>query len=209
MCVREGLGQNRDLLLLFATIALVGLGSALFHGTLLKVSQQADETPMIIAITQYVYLLWKDKLPYTSGKLWPTLIWSHNIAFAVLHWRYEWVTAFQVYFGIWSVLAAVRLRHMYKHELQELPVVRRLIKWYFFTWLFGVAVWQVDFHLCHHVNQLPINPQGHAWWHMSVGVASFLGPLALAFVEAKKRGLNPSIRFHGGLLPLIHTKEKI
>ncbi len=46
MCLREGLAVRVDLLLLFGLIAVVGLGSAAFHATLLKTSQQLDETPM-------------------------------------------------------------------------------------------------------------------------------------------------------------------
>ncbi len=46
MCLREGMRDNVDLLLLFGLIAVVGIGSAAFHGTLLKTSQQLDETPM-------------------------------------------------------------------------------------------------------------------------------------------------------------------
>jgi len=38
-------------------VAVIGLGSAMFHGTLSHVGQQGDETPMIWTILSWLYCL--------------------------------------------------------------------------------------------------------------------------------------------------------
>jgi hypothetical protein len=40
-------------------VAVIGLGSAAFHATLLKVAQQCDETPMIWSVLCWLYLLYE------------------------------------------------------------------------------------------------------------------------------------------------------
>jgi len=51
MSIKEG--HEIDLTILFFIIMVIGIGSALFHGTLQTWAQQLDETPMIYAITQW------------------------------------------------------------------------------------------------------------------------------------------------------------
>jgi hypothetical protein len=49
-------GWQRKTLLPFALMAVVGLGSALFHATLQRSAQAADELPMLYAATSLLYL---------------------------------------------------------------------------------------------------------------------------------------------------------
>ncbi len=207
MCIREQ--HANDLLTLFILVGVIGVGSALFHGTLLKVSQQLDETPMIFAIVQWNYSLWKKVLPWNKTNFWVTLAVVHNIIFAVVHAYLQTVEEFQMYFAAWVLLGTVRLYSLYHNEFKENAVVRKMIKTYVNTYLFGSTWWLVDQHFCDAMHNLPFNPQGHAIWHVAVGIAGYLGPAALAFYIAKERGLEPSVGGSSSLLPYIHIKKRL
>lgn len=84
-----------------------------------------------------------------------------GIGFAVVHAIYRFTTFFQVFFGVLAGLCAVRLC-VYYSKVQD-PRARSVARSYLFSSLFGVACWMIDYHLCSHVQSLPVNPQGHAW----------------------------------------------
>lgn len=207
MCHRQLGKGSLDLVFLFATVAITGLGSAAFHGTLVKWAQHLDETPMIIGVTQKCYLLYKNFLPNNKGYLWPTLLILHNVGFAYFHWKYEWVVFFQVYFCAWAVLAALRIIYLYRTEFKNLPAVRSIIQVYFATWITGSIFWLLDLHFCDTMKTgLPFYPHGHSIWHITVGTASYLGPLALCYYEAVQRGLKPRIGYAANILPMVTRK---
>src|SRR5262245_39770729 len=54
---RSGPGREARFALGYALLAIVGLGSIAFHGTLLKAAQACDELPMIFCGLSYAYVL--------------------------------------------------------------------------------------------------------------------------------------------------------
>lgn len=208
MCIREK--HDADLLVLYVMIAIIGVGSALFHGTLLVVSQQLDETPMILAIVSWCYSLYRKVLPWVDTWLWVSLIVAHNVTFAVVHAYTQSVQPFQLYFLAWVLVGAVRLVHLYRNDFKDNRTVRALIRSYVGFYLLGSAAWVLDQKLCAGLQDgsyLSFNPQGHAWWHVFAGLAGFFGPASLTFYIAEKNGRNPSIEYVGGVLPYVHAKD--
>ncbi len=112
-------------------------------------------------------------------------------------------------FTAWAVIAVIRLVALYRTEMRDVPVLRRLIKLYVASWLSGTAAWLIDQRWCDEMHALPVNPQGHMWWHFAVGLSSYVGPVSLTYLEARKRGLKPEIVFtHGNLLPYVRSNVK-
>ncbi|KAI9993466.1 hypothetical protein PInf_015549 [Phytophthora infestans] len=52
----------------------------------------------------------------------------------------------------------------------------------------------MDYHYCHIVRELPINPQGHAWWHMFMGISTYHGPIFMQYVRMEQ--LKKKVRIH-------------
>lgn len=85
-----------------------------------------------------------------------------GVAFAVIHSIYRFTTFFQIFFGVLAVFCAVRLGIHYNqvHNPRALALARS----YIYFSLIGFAFWLVDYHYCHVMRELPVNPQGHAWY---------------------------------------------
>jgi len=121
------------------------------------------------------FVLWREKLP-GSKLYWRYAVWIHNLAFTVIHGITQSVIEFQLYFVAWVTLGVIRLFQMYRNEFKDSEVVKRLIRIYCFVYLAGSTVWLIDLHFCKQIKEnLPFNPQGHAWWHIAVGFAGYLG----------------------------------
>ena len=64
------------------------------------------------------------------------------------------------------------------------PAVLRLGRfWYMLTATTAFVLWLCDQHFCAALYALPAglrNPQFHAWWHVLMGVNSYLGPTFLS-----------------------------
>jgi len=207
MCKRENLSS--DLKLLFLFNATIGIGSAAFHGTLLKTMQQLDETPMVLAITQWLYILFKRNIPKTLKVVAPYVVVGHDVVFAICHAYFQSVTPFQIYFTIMVLISALRLLFLYENDFKENSQVRRLIRHYFLSMLIGVGFWLSDQHLCEQMQtQMPFNPQGHAWWHLFTGYAAYVGPTALAFYLAKEIGGKPRVCYDVLMLPYVEIQNK-
>ena len=59
MCWLEKL--ERRFVVVYASIVVVGAGSAAYHCTLTKIGQQGDETPMVLAMLGWLFsLIWED-----------------------------------------------------------------------------------------------------------------------------------------------------
>jgi dihydroceramidase len=192
MCVLEQ--HSLDLLVLFALIAVIGVGSALFHGTLLRETQFLDEAPMIFAVVQFAFTLYKPLLPHTETHLWTLLIAAHNVVFAAVHAATMTVLPFQVYFIGWVLLGSARMLHLYRTELKDV-VVKGLVISYLAVAAVGAACWLFDQHFCKLAQALPVNPQGHALWHLCVGYSSYVGPCALAYYVASREKRSPRVTY--------------
>lgn len=85
-----------------------------------------------------------------------------GVTFAVVHAIFRFTTMFQFAFGTLACLCALRLGFYYAHVKD--PRAKAVAISYVRSSLIGFAFWMVDYHYCHHMRELPVNPQGHAWY---------------------------------------------
>lgn len=196
-------GFEKRFLFLYASCAVIGCGSALFHATLQHAQQQSDETPMVWGMLLYMYVLFSPHWHYTTAM--PTFLALYGTAFAVIHARFRFVTLFQLHYVLLCLLCAPRWLRYYR-ELRD-PAARQLAHWYGHTLALGTACWLADRHLCDRMQALPVNPQGHAWWHVFMSLNSYLGIAFLQFCRAEQLDWRPEVRYYL-LLPYIHIHKK-
>ncbi|CAH0518908.1 unnamed protein product [Peronospora belbahrii] len=172
----------------FIGVMVTGFGSAMFHGTLQHVYQQCDETPMVWSILAWIYTVYNneiEQIPIKNANNYVIVfLTTIGVMFTAVHAIYRFTTVFQLFFGILASLACARLC-MYYTEVTD-PRAKAVARSYVMTNLFGFVFWFMDYHYCHIMHGLPVNPQGHAWWHIFMGISSYYGPIFMQYVRMEQ-----------------------
>ncbi|GAQ80572.1 Ceramidase [Klebsormidium nitens] len=188
--------------ILWLMMVTIGIGSALFHATLKHVQQQSDETPMVWAILVYIYVLFSPDWHYTNAM--PIFLFLYGTCFAIIHSQFRFVIGFQIHYAF---LVSLCLPRMYKYYLHcNSPVAQHVAELYIYTLILGVACWLVDRSFCDLLQSFPVNPQGHAWWHVFMGFNSYYGITFLEYCRASQLRWNPTVVYWWGL-PYVHVKK--
>lgn len=176
----------------FAMFIVIGLGSAAFHGTLLRSMQLLDELPMVWANSVFIYILiaMEDELarePRTAHVLMIAAITVlMTVAVAVLDKDNQDV--FLLCYGggvlyiFWRSFAFDR-----KYNSQGA------------VWLFeisllfyggGFLLWLTDRNFCPHVRSLYL----HVFWHVFAGLGTFSAVIFWIWVRYEFLGRRPRLR---------------
>ncbi|TMW57007.1 hypothetical protein Poli38472_002932 [Pythium oligandrum] len=177
----------------FIAVIVTGLGSAMFHGTLQLVHQQCDETPMVWTMLIGIYIIYNNEIRRAglSDRLVVSVLTAAGIIFAIVHAIYRSNIFFQVIFGSLATVCSIGMCVHYT-QVKD-PRARSVARSYVRNCLIGFALWLTDLNMCHHIQQLPFNPQGHAWWHLFMGIASYHGPVFMQYVRLDELKRNPKI----------------
>jgi dihydroceramidase len=210
MARRHGLEYR--FVLCYLNVAIVGIGSAAFHGTLTHVGQQGDETPMVLSAAQWLLTVWFLDPVYERAQRQHAV--SHTTCsciaamfcavFAVVHYVYRFTIGFQLLFA--AMLTASFPVYVSHLKRCSSPAVLRLGRTYYVVSIaVALALWLCDQHFCVHLHTLPFgvhNPQWHAWWHGLMGVHTYIGPTFIAYQRLEYLGRRPKIRYaFWGLVP--------
>ena len=138
-----------------------------------------DEVPMVWAVTQWVYCLNRSDL-IIRGEPWVSVVQVfmlvHGLAFAFIHNSMRGVAAFQVYFGVMIAVGVLCQTRIYYKE--RCPNARHLVHCYLGLAALALVCWELDFHFCASLGMF----QGHALWHIFIGMSAFYGLLCCIFL---------------------------
>ena len=163
-------------LLAFACFAVVGLGSFLFHATLMREFQLADELPMLWSNGMFAYCIvtaeeTKERAAKTSFT-WIALI---TVVFTVLVVLFdtEDQSIFLITYGAGVAYLVVNSRYLdHKYNTTgEVVLLETSICFY----IGGFVVWLIDRLYCKElvmgvrVRSLYL----HSWWHVGAGIGTF------------------------------------
>jgi dihydroceramidase len=199
----------------YAGTALVGLGSAAFHGTLTHIGQQGDETPMVIALSLWLWLLYfldpayEVRFKAFSLRMAVAAI-AFCLVFACAHYVYRFTIAFQLMI-LSGIVAGLVLLSKEWRRCSDAAALRVGKRCYVACGLTAFALWLCDQHFCVHLHNLPgrlHNPQFHAWWHLLMGVQMHCGTFFASYQRCTMLGQHPSIRYSLGLLPYVHIASQ-
>jgi len=212
LALRAALRDRHEprIVLMVVACLTVGVGSAVFHGTLSHVGQQGDELPMVWAISSWTFVLYamdpafERRHPFRVERVkW--FLAFYCVVFSAMHWQLRLVVAFQTAFGVKTAIAGVMLL---KHLSQCEDRRARMLGWiYAFGMFAGFTAWLIDVHYCESLHELPFgipNPQLHAWWHVLTGIACYSGPAFLAYRRASLLGRRPEVVWWCGI-PTVRT----
>ena len=138
---------------------LVGVGTILFHGTLLYIWQLLDEIPMILIVIEYLKIFFPDnKRIYYFYILIPIIIGSYFINTNLQ------VISFQASF---ILLVLVCLRHLRKVNKTKNKTSNKIGLFILFT---SSLVWSIENNFCKYY---PDYIQLHALWHILTSIGMY------------------------------------
>jgi len=200
-------------ILVFLSVALVGVGSIAFHGTLLFELQLLDELPMLYTAALLVYVLLENQPQRRFGAWLPATLagyaviatcgaaflrgqaqfWSFQVSFAALE-----------FYGIYRTLLI--------HRRSRDPHQRRIFRAGICLYASAIVLWFIDLHFCsavtHVTRRLGIpNPELHAWWHVLVSAGLYAMILVIAFDRCQVLGRHPRWRSRLGVVPALAADE--
>jgi len=214
---RYGQGELRFVLAYLAIIG-VGIGSILFHMTLLRPMQALDEVPMLYAAQTMLFcILENDSAKRKYGAALPLALGVHALIVTALvaftSGKFQFFV-FHASFGSLEFVSLGLVARMARRETD--PTARRLYVGGFSSYVIALVCWASDIHFCEALrlrNIIPVNPQLHAWWHVFVScglytltVAGQHARLRVLAAESKGRELVPTIEVVCHVLPVARMK---
>ncbi|MBW0515580.1 hypothetical protein O181_055295 [Austropuccinia psidii MF-1] len=170
-------------------IALVGIGSFLFHATLKYEWQLGDELPMIFCSCFITYVAFDTgRSPSILVRALPFFLSLYALTVTVIYLNYPNPVFHQVSYGFIQLLATIRVAYV----IQSLPNAsnaerrnRSDVIWCetFGTGIFllGFLFWNLDNLFCDQISKakaflgVPWSfvLEGHAWWHLATGTGAY------------------------------------
>ncbi|KAJ3354714.1 Alkaline ceramidase 3 [Allomyces javanicus] len=196
----------------FAGIAIVAIGSCLFHGTLTYRMQLLDEVPMLLAsgIATYCCITPHRAKPPT----WTSILsLGLPVLVTAIYLSNRIPEFFQVAHGI-QLLAVIAL-NISNWRVAPSPS-RALFVRALFAYAGAFALWNADTLLCRHLSPMkhalgwPFRGvlELHAWWHVLAGYACYLGIMYAAAVRFAARGVDVDVRVWRGVVPYVVPRKR-
>ncbi|OAV99145.1 hypothetical protein PTTG_02887 [Puccinia triticina 1-1 BBBD Race 1] len=203
-------------------IALVGIGSFMFHATLHYEWQLADELPMIFSSAFTTYVVFdtgRASLPRSRFvRSLPFLLFLYCSGFTAIYLRHPNPVFLQVAFAAIQLTANFRAAYTIctapvktcKEQKNKAQIIRYLSAG-FFTTLIGFLIWNVDNIFCDRISHLKQHlgipwsfaVEGHAWWHLATGTGAYLSTVGLQLMSVSfKEGADGFEIKRGGILAL-------
>lgn len=178
---------------------ILAIGSVLYHAKLQHVQQQYDETPMVWEMLLYIYILYSPDWHYRSTI--PTFLCLYGAIFALIHSQFHLGILFKFHYVALCLLCIPRMYKYYIHT--EDMTAKGLAKCYVATLFLATLFWLFDRLFCSQISNVGLNPQGHALWHVLMGLNSYYANTFLMFCRAQQRGWAPKVVHFRGFLPYI------
>ncbi len=164
----------------FAVLAVIGLGSMAFHGTLLKLAQAADELPMVYGGLTFAYILrWRRSEPVPSSETaakmrrWQAGLTAYAVAFTVGYFTFEAYFLLFIFSYAGIVAMIVAYSGYLTFRVHDDAKMRRLFWLSSGSYVAGVGGLWIPEHVllpCDH----PIQAlQLHAWFHLTSAIGSY------------------------------------
>jgi dihydroceramidase len=204
---------DKRFVLVFLSVALVGIGSVAFHGTLLFELQMLDELPMLYTATLLVYIVLENKPKRRFGAWFPAALTGYAViatSGAVFMRGQAQFWSFQVSFAALELYGLYRTLLIYRKSTDRTQ--RLLFVAGISAYVTAIVLWFVDLRFCDALVSatarlgLP-NPQLHAWWHVFVSAGLYALVLVIAFDRCRVLGSQPRWHYRMRFVPVIATES--
>ena len=199
--------------LVFLSVALVGIGSVAFHGTLMFELQMLDELPMLYTATLLVYILLENAPQRRFGVWFPAALGGYALVAtcgaAFMRGQAQF-WSFQVSFAALEFYAIYRT--LLIHRKSRDRTQRRLFRAGISLYVTAIILWFIDIRFCDALvgatRRLGLpNPELHAWWHVLVSAGLYALVLVIAFDRCRVLGRHPRWQYRMWVVPVVVTGE--
>ncbi|KAJ3257778.1 Alkaline ceramidase 3 [Boothiomyces macroporosus] len=203
------------------TLALVviGMGSWLFHMTLLYSTQLCDELPMIYGTCLCLYnvLTLYDK---HSKKSIAGLV-AYSVVITAVYVALRIPLIFQFSYALLAlVFAIIPIRQTFALKSKHPKDVKILIRMYCFNlsmFLLAFVCWNIDNNVCDHLRAwrdtvpwyLGMFSQMHGWWHMLTGLGCYGQIVHSRYLRCLVKGIPVRLVFIGPYPTLVPKEEDL
>eukprot|EP00823_Brevimastigomonas_motovehiculus_P006333 TRINITY_DN5221_c0_g1_i1.p1 TRINITY_DN5221_c0_g1~~TRINITY_DN5221_c0_g1_i1.p1 ORF type:complete len:273 (+),score=28.00 TRINITY_DN5221_c0_g1_i1:32-850(+) len=168
-------------------LALVGLGSAAFHGTLRHYAQFMDEMPMLWADHVFLFMVIecekKRKYPWLSYVLMFSCV-TMNIVYLALYWY----SLFLIFYG--SIVLYLFGVSFYVASREETSIIsKRLAIFCVVSYSFGFILWCLEHAFCKYVQYFYL----HSFWHLFAGAGTYMFILFQVSMRARHFQKEPEL----------------
>jgi len=191
-------------------VAMVGLGSAAFHGTLLYTGQILDELPMVYTSLAFLYAVMEmesEKKPIYKYLAPGMLAYS-----AIFTGVYLYLPSFFIFFllsYICLILTLVYRCSIIFRNPKTLTHQKVLIVLSICSYIGGfLFFWVPEILFCDQLQSMNF----HAWWHVTSTFGAFFLVVFSVFQRELHRGRNPQLNYNTfagvPLLPFVHIPSE-
>lgn len=205
-------------------VALVGFGSAMFHGTLMYWTQLLDELPMIYTSAFLTYCVCETTKGYGKPRfriLLPTTLTLLVVWITVVYVSNGNPVFHQVAYASIQLVSTIRVIYLLtspSSSLNSTPTVRErkreIQKLYLFgaiIFLTGFAIWNIDNIFCYHLRQArkkvgypwAVLLEGHGWWHILTGWGAYCLITAGSQLAVGEKEDPANFRLEKGWFPVV------
>lgn len=174
--------QKHDKTYIFVAIGFitVGVGSWLFHMSLLYEYQLLDELPMIYATCIPYWVMFSHGKNKSDSLKVAGHITAAAITLTAIYLHYRNPTIHQAAYGILNAVIIFKGVHLAHTEVQDATArknLNMLLAIGLTSFLSGYALWNIDIHLCDFWRSTRRSIgmpwgfllEGHGWWHLLTG----------------------------------------
>ena len=187
----------------FLSMGMVGLGSVLFHGTLLFEMQLMDELPMMWCALCMFYNLAQSMVPSGRRRLFAAALclWGLAVTAAMIATRDS--IEFEVFVSNFiaaeacGFAAAVPLYRKYLHSNAR--------RWFWrgvALHAAGSAFWLIDLFFCETLLALPFYPPFHGIWHVLTGSGLYVLFVCTAVFQGLAKGAKVEVSMGPHRIPI-------
>ena len=178
----------------FLWLAAVGLGSTLFHGTLLRLPQAADELPMIwlSLVCFYCLVTRRPDTPEATRQRWVAGLTAYALVFSVAYFAIKaYFVFFLLSYGLVVGYVCIATWRLAFRESRH-PMLKRLFWWSVVAYIGGFSLFWIPERTlgCAHAFQ---SIQPHAWFHLSGAIGPYAWVLFAAFDRLERLQRSPVV----------------
>lgn len=158
---------------------------------------------MVWEMLLYLYVLYSPDWHYRSTM--PTFLFLYGAGFAIIHSLVHFELGFKLHY---VALCLICIPRMYKYYIKTKEVAaRRLAYLYIATLCLGALFWFLDRIFCDVISLWYINPQGHAWWHILMGLNAYFENTFLMYCRGEQLGWQSEVAHLFGFLPYVKIQK--
>jgi len=187
-------------------VFVVGIGSTMFHMTLLYYYQLLDELPMILASLVFVFALvdMREDSKAPTQKLLLFVLVSYAILTSIVMAMF---TSSPLPMNVCYMVVVFFLifRSLATFIQSEDPNIRRFLTLSLSMYALGTLCWVIEKSMC---GQFEFTRYLHAIWHLCAGFATYVFVDWMSYVQASKLLRCPIWKFAAGVIPYIAKSSK-